>query len=594
MVDGEQHHNTEELLQFSVMKFEELFPDDEEPWWDESDKPDKTERKVMFDHGIFFEDSGVKNGRFHKRREENDLIPEHGYCSSTCFTRFPNDTFGKKRYVLKKPDDPVESIARVEMKLQLRHVLPLMRYTSAFKACVPINSLELPLRSNLQIILKESGKGEQFNYTVDRVTNMISIGVLASNPPGPICAATLLSLQLMSFANRFYTNYTSAVSDARLEAQKEQEKEEAAAAEGEDAPEAPLVSPTKDQPEQRKSVKALPGAKKGKKKKTHKLKTLTDAFLEIEVFKLFMQSMVLFILCLGQFGFMPGPLCAIGCIITCCVTMIVMNIGTFRKEINKQIESLAESLTEMYRMIRSYQVQALNWLNGENRWGYKFIETGGEEMVGMENVTDVSFVVPELGLRLQGKATVDDLLPADEKLKQQLLKYTACRQFLAPSSLPKGPAAGYAATPAAPTSLPSSGGRAVPPPGGLPAKPAAPSGLPKAEAKGVRTAPPPPRALPAVSARAGPSDSGFSAPPPPCGLPGAPGRAAPVSSAPAAPVRPAPKAPASIPTRPAPAAPAAEGKSPVPSEPTEVPEEEQDESWRQFIEAPDALSVSPA
>ncbi|CAJ1408959.1 unnamed protein product, partial [Effrenium voratum] len=425
MVDGEQHHNTEELLQFSVMKFEELFPDDEEPWWDESDKPDKTERKVMFDHGIFFEDSGVKNGRFHKRREENDLIPEHGYCSSTCFTRFPNDTFGKKRYVLKKPDDPVESIARVEMKLQLRHVLPLMRYTSAFKACVPINSLELPLRSNLQIILKESGKGEQFNYTVDRVTNMISIGVLASNPPGPICAATLLSLQLMSFANRFYTNYTSAVSDARLEAQKEQEKEEAAAAEGEDAPEAPLVSPTKDQPEQRKSVKALPGAKKGKKKKTHKLKTLTDAFLEIEVFKLFMQSMVLFILCLGQFGFMPGPLCAIGCIITCCVTMIVMNIGTFRKEINKQIESLAESLTEMYRMIRSYQVQALNWLNGENRWGYKFIETGGEEMVGMENVTDVSFVVPELGLRLQGKATVDDLLPADEKLKQQLLKYTA-------------------------------------------------------------------------------------------------------------------------------------------------------------------------
>ncbi|CAJ1328283.1 unnamed protein product [Effrenium voratum] len=162
----------------------------------------------------------------------------------------------------------------------------------------------------------------------------------------------------------------------------------------------------------------------------------------------------------------------------------------------------------------------------------------------------------------------------------------------APSSLPKGPAAGYAATPpAAPTSLPSSGGRAVPPPGGLPAKPAAPSGLPKAEAKGVRTAPPPPRALPAVSARAGPSDSGFSAPPPPCGLPGAPGRAAPVSSAPAAPVRPAPKAPASIPARPAPAAPAAEGKSPVPSEPTEVPEEEQDESWRQFIEEESEESV---
>ncbi|CAL1142838.1 unnamed protein product, partial [Cladocopium goreaui] len=164
----------EELLHFTLMKFEDLFPDDEEPWWEESDKPADNERKVMFDHSVFFEDSGSKDGEFVHRRSQNQLIPQHGYYSSSCFTRFPEDTFGKKRYVLKKPDDPVESIARVEMNVRLKHVLPLMRYTSDFKACVPINSLELPLRSNLQIILKESGNGEQFNYTVDRLTNLIS------------------------------------------------------------------------------------------------------------------------------------------------------------------------------------------------------------------------------------------------------------------------------------------------------------------------------------------------------------------------------------------------------------------------------------
>lgn len=420
---GETLEGGDELLTFCLMKFEDLYEDEEEPWWEESDKPEKNERKVMFDHGIFFKSDDEK---FKQRQRENALIPVHGYYSSSCFTRFPNDTFGKKRYVLKKPDDPVESIARVEMKVQLKHVLPLMRYTKNFKVCVPINSLELPLRSNLAIILKESGNGEQFNYTVDRTTTLISIALLASNPPGRVCAVVFLCIMLVSFFNRLYTNWATSQTG-----EKEEEKE----ADGEkgNAPEKQaLLDASGDAPQETRSglqrhlSRKLSKAMRQKLKKLKAPKGLLDAFLEVDVFVYFLKCVVLFFLCIGQFDGMPPPLCAIACIVVCCLTMLVMNVGTFRKELNKQIESLSESVTEMHRLYRTYRAQCLNWLAGENPWRFAFIENaGGDQNLGMESVKDVHFVVPDLGLRLQGKATVDDLLPEDEKLKQQLLKYTA-------------------------------------------------------------------------------------------------------------------------------------------------------------------------
>jgi len=414
----------EELLNFTLMKFEDLFPDDEEPWWEESDKPADNERKVMFDHDVFFQDSGgdeKENLEFKTRWKENKLIPEHGYYSSSCFTRFPEDTFGKKRYIVKKPDDPVESIARVEINVRLKHVLPLMRYTSHFKACVPINSLELPLRSNLQIILKESGNGEQYNYTVDRLTNLISIGVLASQPPGPVCAITLLLLQMVNFANRFYTNKESAKAVAKLMDEEEAREEEAAR-----AADASEKEPLTGGDAATKKKKLSPMKERiRKKREAMKNKTLLDSFLEVEVFKMFLQSLVLFLLCAGQFGWMPGPICALMCILVCVFTMIFMNVSTFRKEMNKQIESISNSVTEFYRMYRGYENAVLAWLSGENIFGWKFFNFEGAHASNLENISDVNFVVPELGLRLTGKTVVDDLLPQDEKIKQQLLKYTA-------------------------------------------------------------------------------------------------------------------------------------------------------------------------
>lgn len=58
------------------------------------------------------------------------------------------------------------------------------------------------------------------------------------------------------------------------------------------------------------------------------------------------------------------------------------------------------------------------WLN-LGSWGIDFHD------FGTQNVNSVSFVVSELGVRLVGKPLVDDLLPAEEKRRQQVIKHNA-------------------------------------------------------------------------------------------------------------------------------------------------------------------------
>ncbi|CAK9093812.1 unnamed protein product [Durusdinium trenchii] len=380
----------DELLHFSLMKFQDLYLD--EPWWDDSDKPDEGERKIMFDHAAFFQD-GTFDSRWMQRREESPLIPENGYHSSSCFTRFPEDTLGKKRYIIKKPDG---WSSQMEMKVQLKHVPPLMRYTNKFKACVPLESLELPLSSSFAFMLKGSGKGEQFNYTLDRLTTMITIGVLAVQLPGPLCVMILFCLLLLASISRFYTKLTSMQDEKGTENTKHG------------------YVPLTNEPMLSHSAAARVTstdwvAAMGK---------VVAIFLEMEVFALFMQSLVLGFLAMDLIGLMSPSLCAIGCILTCVMAMIMMTLGTFRKELKKSIENISESMSQLYGVAKSYQAQAMIWLN-LGSWGIDFHD------FGTQNVNSVSFVVSELGVRLVGKPLVDDLLPAEEKRRQQVIKHNA-------------------------------------------------------------------------------------------------------------------------------------------------------------------------
>ncbi|CAE8634269.1 unnamed protein product [Polarella glacialis] len=387
----------DELLSWTIMKLEDLYPDGAEPWWNECDKPADSEQRVMFDHESFWMTGAEPDLK--KRRKENPLIPEHGYFTSSVFSNFPDDSFGIKRYVLKKPDG---SHTRVDLHIQVKHVMPLMRYTSSFKVNVPVDNLELPNATTLRIVLGASKKGEEYNYCVDRATTLISIGVLASNPSGPVSATVFLAVKTLTFLNRWYVSYKS------------DEYEE----EGEEGEEAEEDAPAETGEEANFLGTTTEGSRPDQK-------TLWQAFREVDISVLFLQCCTLALLAVGQYGGMPAPLCAVACIVVCSTTMLYMNLATFQKEMEKNLQRFANTMVTGYKTAQQVSWRAQEWLNGENRFGIQFVKFESQVADKSSAATEINFIVPELGLVLSGKPKVDESLPLDEKKRQQMTKQVA-------------------------------------------------------------------------------------------------------------------------------------------------------------------------
>eukprot|EP00930_Biecheleria_cincta_P037802 TRINITY_DN2597_c0_g4_i2.p1 TRINITY_DN2597_c0_g4~~TRINITY_DN2597_c0_g4_i2.p1 ORF type:complete len:4129 (+),score=689.20 TRINITY_DN2597_c0_g4_i2:1820-12388(+) len=390
-----------ELLAFSIMKLEDLYKDSEEPWWEECDPPAAGEFKVTLDHSVFFKDG--TDEELARRRTDNNLVPPHGYCTSPLFMMHPNDTVGTKRFVLTKPDG---SVSRTEMNVQMKHILPLMRYTRQLKINVDIDSFDLPYRSTLAIILGSAGYGEEYNYSIDRMTTLISIGVLASKPDGPACACAFLIVRAIAFLNRWVSSYRAGNRAFwAAEAANAQQTDKGASGEKEPL----LPKPTTDA-----QVKG---------------RTATQAFWEVEVTVLFFQVATLGTLSVTQWlpKLLPPPLCSILCILICCFSMLYMNAATARKELEKVIEHFSSSLTTIYRQTVTIRYRARNWLNGENPFDYQFISFDTKDGADKHEVSvkEVHFVVPELGLTVKGKTDVNELLSAEEVRRQQLQKQVA-------------------------------------------------------------------------------------------------------------------------------------------------------------------------
>ncbi|CAE8679466.1 unnamed protein product [Polarella glacialis] len=379
------------------MKLEDLYPDGAEPWWNECDKPADSEQRVMFDHESFWMTGAEPDLK--KRRKENPLIPEHGYFTSSVFSNFPDDSFGIKRYVLKKPDG---SHTRVDLNIQVKHVMPLMRYTSSFKVNVPVDNLELPNATTLRIVLGASKKGEEYNYCVDRATTLISIGVLASNPSGPVSATVFLAVKTLTFLNRWYVSYKS------------DEYEE----EGEEGEEAEEDAPAETGEEANFLGTTTEGSRPDQK-------TLWQAFREVDISVLFLQCCTLALLAVGQYGGMPAPLCAVACIVVCSTTMLYMNLATFQKEMEKNLQRFANTMVTGYKTAQQVSWRAQEWLNGENPFGIQFVKFESQVADKSSAATEINFIVPELGLVLSGKPKVDESLPMDEKKRQQMTKQVA-------------------------------------------------------------------------------------------------------------------------------------------------------------------------
>merc|ERR1719305_1795159 len=110
MLKNERFGNSRhELLEFTLMKMEDLIPfDEEEPWMSAVDPADEeglagpAEIRVQFDHNVFWK--GQAEPDLVAVREENSLIPKTGYFSCREFMANPEREFGIKRYTLFKPD----------------------------------------------------------------------------------------------------------------------------------------------------------------------------------------------------------------------------------------------------------------------------------------------------------------------------------------------------------------------------------------------------------------------------------------------------------------------------------------------------------
>lgn len=223
MLEDERHLSSTELAKYALMKLEDTYAYNEEPWWDGCDQPAEGEYKVRFDHDMFWKEPG--DPELDAMLKTRDLVPRLGYQHCQSFTKSPDASVGTKRYRLLKPDG---TSTHVDMFVHMKHILPLMKYTQGFKVNIPKQSLDMPYRSIFSIVVDGRANGEEFLYCVDRMSTLVSIVVLASKPNGLVSAVLFLCLRQVSFWLQLYTGYVSNVNIDKEEVHKKniEKKEE--------------------------------------------------------------------------------------------------------------------------------------------------------------------------------------------------------------------------------------------------------------------------------------------------------------------------------------------------------------------------------
>jgi hypothetical protein len=176
---GNPHLKSDSLINYTIMKIEDTYEEEEEPWWEACDPLLDGEMKVQFDHPVFWQrgDALIKPRELLHHISVNDMVPANGYWSSEYIDKVLDASVGMKRYMLTKPDG---SSTQVSIEVELEHVPSLMCYTHGFKVSMPFESLELPYRQFAEILICEMGPGEQYNFGVEGLTLVLSVIVLSS------------------------------------------------------------------------------------------------------------------------------------------------------------------------------------------------------------------------------------------------------------------------------------------------------------------------------------------------------------------------------------------------------------------------------
>jgi len=402
-----------ELLDFVLMKFEDMFDNETEPWWGECDQPSDGEKRVMFDHDTFF--MTTSDELLNDRVAENDLIPQHGYFTSPAFQQHPDVDVGVKRYKLLKPDSTETPCT---MKVQLAHVNPLMRYTSRFKLNVPVEALELPAKTSWRIVIGEAGKYEKYMYGIDRFTTLFSIVVLSSKQTGMATCLVFLVMRFVTFATQFYAKVASAddeeeeeetVEGTYIKVGGEEENEEGGFGE---LPE-----------EKMKKLLARVGGK-SLAENAWIINTLA-AFSHWRVMVPFLQVVTLGFLCFSLNGNIPPPVCALICIGLSSFNMLYMNLSTLGSSLSKLKDEAVAQVLGVMKTFNTWSFKITQFLSGENPLGIKFISDSLDKGANVKHANSINIVVPQLGLMLEGKPDIDETLPREEQMAMTMSKKMA-------------------------------------------------------------------------------------------------------------------------------------------------------------------------
>lgn len=432
LLEGERHLHRRELMEYTIMRFEDLYDYDTEPWWKGCDQPEGDELKVMFDHATFWRTGDDPEAEELRRR--SSIIPANGYSSSEHLTSGEDAEVGVKRYKLWKPDG---TSTDVKMSLELKHVLPLMRYTRRFKMNVDSDNLDLPRRTDYWLLLREKGNGEQYNFTVERLCLFLAIMVLSAEAVGEthqglLAAWVFFFAKFISFVNALVS---SIVAQGRERTDEDQHlvslENTLVRVEPKAAPDD--VAATRSGASSRRSARTLlesascrssRSARSGKsvgserdallqdghadpedleagegssaKKAAHdngapeQLETVTillTVFTEGDVLVLASQCLLLgVIIWTLQFG-LPAEIAGFACIVIATVMMLFLGVISSFKEIRDFVEEHAEDLQHLGNKVRA--------------WYYR----GGRraEALRAQLATKVNIIVPDLGITFSGE-----------------------------------------------------------------------------------------------------------------------------------------------------------------------------------------------
>jgi len=406
LLKHEMHHvegGKHELLDFTIMKYEDMYPWDKEPWWGKCDQPKDGELRVMFNHTVFWAKPGDQI--LEEAIKNDDLVPHNGYNTSPYFNTYPNEEFGFKRFGLLKPDG---TETEVQILVQMQHILPLMRYTDSFKLSVPVSNLELANKASLNIIIGEAKLGQQWKYAFERLTTLISIAILSTHLHGhtghiTVCCAILL-IELITFGNKMHS--------ATVARSKKDDKDD-------DNPEDEMVTIKKVEAGDVKE-ETPPEVPKSRKRIQEVLSTFSD----VDVSVYFLRCVVMCFLLVAMLNGIAPAICAVICIFVASSTMVYMNIACFKDQIADVIKEQKESLTSLYTMLWTNYVKGMNFLSGENPLGIEFItfDTGGGSTAKADKI---GLMVPELGITFQGEPQIDPMLPMEEQRAMEMTKKMA-------------------------------------------------------------------------------------------------------------------------------------------------------------------------